>query len=347
MKTASSPSPRLHAALALLLAASFAAHAAPAYVAHEVLGPGGLKGLIPNALNDAGTVGGQTGGWKPSDGFLLKAGGGYTTFEAFAPGFTTVWGLNAQGDAAGFSQTDLGDKAFLKPRGKAPIDLFERESGALGSYAYDVNANDVVVGTFYSPDYVAHAFSWTAGVLKKLPSLGGTRTVAVAVNDAGVIAGISHLPRTQGGHAVKWVDGVLVDLGGLGYTNFYGDETYDINTAGWIAGSCATAGNNPRGCIWHDGVIDELSTLEGGTWSVAYGINDHNVVVGRAAYPNTAGHAVIWKKGAIADLNELVALPDQVVLQQADAINAKGQILVYGFGVGGERWFVLVPAGAF
>jgi probable HAF family extracellular repeat protein len=201
-----------------------------------------------------------------------------------------------------------------------------------------------VVGTYYSPDYVAHAFAWSAGVLTKLPSLGGKRTVAVAVNDAGVIIGVSHLPRTQGGHAVKWVDGVLVDLGGLGYTNYYGDATYAINTAGWIAGSCATEGNNPRGCIWHDGVIDELSTLDG-PWSVAYGINDHNVVVGRSAYPNTAGHAVIWKKGVIADLNELVVLPDDVVLQQANAINAKGQILVYGYGGGRERWFVLAPVG--
>ena len=344
--TFTSRSPRLSAGCALLLAAAFTAHAAPAYVAHEVLGPDGLQGLVPQAMNGAGTVCGQTTMSSPAESFILKAGGGYTTYEAIGPDFSVAMALNDHGDTAGYGFTDHDSEAYVKPHGKDPIVLFKPGFGNTNSYAFGMNLGGTVVGRYDTPDNVTHAFSWTKGQVTTLPGLGGKWTWATAVNNAGVAVGITHLPRTQGSHAVKWENGVMTDLGGLGYTNYYGDVPYDINDAGTAVGYCSIVAATSIPCVWHDGQVDTLPTLVDGLWAIAYAINNHDTVVGRAAYYDGvqhAEHAVIWKKGAISDLNDLVALPPGFTLNWAIDINDKGQVLAYGYDGNLARYFVLAP----
>lgn len=188
-----------------------------------------------------------------------------------------------------------------------------------------------------------HAFVWKAGVATRLPSLGGKVTFANAINASGVVAGAS--VRNGRSHAIKWVKGVRIDLGGLGYTDQTGDWAAAINDAGWVAGFCAVANYESSGCVWHDGVIDELPPLVPGSSSQALDINNSNVVVGFASIPFSLGAALIWKNGVISDLNTLVKLPAGFTLEAAQSINDKGQILAYGVDPVQQRvrHFVLVP----
>lgn len=333
--------------LALLLAAAAgAAHAEVVYHAREVIGPDGTF-LFPTAMNNAGSVAGWTGDDAQTalhGSFTLKARGAYASFQPFGARSSEIYGINDLGDTVGYAMSAPRDMAYFKPAGKEPIALFAPDGKAMASYADVVNNSGVVAGMYITADDRRHAFAWKAGALTKLPSLGGRTTYVSAINASGEIAGGSKAD-TGNNHAVKWVNGVLIDLGGLGYTHNFGDHAYAINDAGWVAGYCSVANFQISGCIWHDGVIDELPPLVAGSWSEVRAINNSNVAVGRAGYPNSGGHAVIWTNGVISDLNKQVNLPASMTLEVAHAINNKGRILAYGFDTAllRQRHFVLSP----
>ncbi len=332
--------------LALLLAVAGAAHAAAVYRAREVLGPAGGPPVSPAAINNAGSIAGSTDDdSNNANSFILKAHGAYTWFRPLGATYSKTYGINDLGDAVGYAMNSPRDMAFLKPAGKPAIALFPSDGTATGSYAWGVNASGVVTGSFLTADGHQHAFSWKEGVVTELPSLGGKFTYAGAINASGVIAGGSRRIRYPSTHAVKWVNGVLIDLGGLGYTDLGGDGALAINDAGWVAGFCTVANLQVHGCVWHDGVIDELPPLVADSWSEVSAINNSNVAVGRAGHPSSTGHAVIWTSGVISDLNKLVKLPTGVTLEAAQSINDKGQILAYGFDTVQRRvrHFVLNP----
>lgn len=339
----------VRASLALLLAAAGAAQAEPAYRAHEVLAPEGGPPLRPYAINNTGSVAGNTedpDNYLLKDSFTLRPRGPYVSFQPFGATYSQAYGINDLGDIVGYAMQPTNDMAYLKPAGQPAIALFPADGSVIGSYAWGVNASRQVVGNFVTADNHHHAFSWKDGVVTQLPSLGGKFDYAGAVNASGVIAGGSRrLSRRAHNHAVKWVNGALVDLGGLGYTDVGGDGTYAINDAGWVAGYCSVANFQIHGCLWHDGVIDDLPPLVAGSWGEVRAINNHKVAVGRAGDPNSLDHAVIWKNGVVSDLNQQVALPAGVVLEVAQSINDKGRILAQGYDrlQDRERHFVLVP----
>jgi len=51
--------------------------------------------------------------------------------------------------------------------------------------------------------------------------------------------------------------------------------------------------------------ITDLGTLPGGTFSIAYGINNHGQVVGYSDTASGEGHAFLWQKGEMTDLGTL------------------------------------------
>jgi probable HAF family extracellular repeat protein len=330
-------------ALAALLATSGAC-AAPAYRAHEIVGPDNVV-LFPQTLNDAGATAGNTDADYPTheDSFIRGAHGAYQQFDAAFGGIkSTVYGLNLRGDAAGQAMSPTSWIAYYKPHGKPPIDLFAGQARVSQSQANGVNASGMVVGTFTTTNDLTHAFSWQRGHITALPSLGGQNTKAFAINDAGVIVGTSEaFPLWRSTHAVKWENGGVTDMGGLGYTEDGGDMPFSVNAAGWATGYCRVAFAGVHACVWHDGVAEDVGTLDG-TWSEGRSINASNVVVGRAGYPRSTGHAFVWKDGVISDLNDLVAMHG-VMLMDAPAINGAGQILVLGWDGSNYRHYVLDP----
>ena len=137
----------------------------------------------------------------------------------------------------------------------------------------------------------------------KLPSLGGTQSRGMAINQQGWVAGWSN--QADGTRrAVLWKNGVISNLGTLGGPSS-AVPWIGLNDAGVVSGishtnrtdpldeawACEAVGFLPqttnlicRGFVWDGGPMRELLTL-GGNHGFATGINNRNQIVGWAETP--------------------------------------------------------------
>ncbi len=154
-----------------------------------------------------------------------------------------------------------------------------------------------------------------------LPSLGGSRSLASAINDRGQIVGYSQ--ATDGSnHLCRWdPNGNMQDLGPAlaGRTRFY------LNDVGQIAGTTRDPNGNEIAFIWDPTRgLRTLGTL-GGADSVALGLNNRGQVVGWSRLPGRLRHAFVWDETAgMRDLGP--ARGDG----EARAINDSGLIVADG-----------------
>lgn len=160
--------------------------------------------------------------------------------------------------------------------------------------------------------------------------------------------------RTFFTHACLWrVSGKAIrsrDLGTLrGWANSY---AYGINDRGKIIGSVSNAKGRPYGVdtdkedmdrrveafLWGGDKMMGLGTLPGCRDSEAYGINNSDAIVG------SSGHrAFVWQSGKMQDLNVLLPAASGWILEEARAINNKGQIAGSGTRDGQPHAFLLTP----
>jgi probable HAF family extracellular repeat protein len=147
--------------------------------------------------------------------------------------------------------------------------------------AFGINDSGQVVGATglcrntVLPGFAAapHAVLWDPdGSVHILPNLGGSApdttilgpgNVAFAINNHGIIAGLSALHDNTTFHPVLWQDGIIADLGVLS-----GDlvgAALDLNNRGEVVGASVSAPGpatgNPRAFVWKDGVMTDLNTL--------------------------------------------------------------------------------------
>jgi probable HAF family extracellular repeat protein len=187
-----------------------------------------------------------------------------------------------------------------------------------------------------------------------LASRGGTISRGNSINDRGWVAGYSNLAGNQARHAIRWLNGSLLDLGTLGGPN--SSVAWPVkNDIGIIAGITQTATPDPLGenwscsaffpgatatgpiCVgfvWKDGVMRALPTL-GGNNGFATGANDRGQVVGWAentVHDSTCVppqvlqfRAVIYGPGT-NQIRELPPLPGDTS-GAATAINDRGQVV--------------------
>ncbi len=200
------------------------------------------------------------------------------------------------------------------------------------SVAFGISKNSGMVAGYSEissgTDFGPHAFLYSNGTINDLGTLGGIRSVALAVNDAGQAAGDSDLPGGAN-HAFRYSGGVMRDLGTLGGDNSHANA---INNAGVVVGNASLAEN----ATWHaymtgelDALID-LGTLPGGTFSAAAAINDAGLIAGTS---NGTGfedgaHAFLYQQGVMSDIGTLGGLAT------VEGINNLGQVVGQSNGAG-------------
>ena len=135
--------------------------------------------------------------------------------------------------------------------------------------------------------------------IKDLGTLGGTTSIAYAINASGQVAGVA---KTVNGidHAFLY-DGAITDLGTLGGAK---STAHGINDAGQIVGTSDPTTGYPRAFLWQNGTMTDLGTL-GGSHSYGYGINDAGQIVGDSLTANSRMRAFLWQNGTMTDLGTL------------------------------------------
>jgi probable HAF family extracellular repeat protein/T5SS/PEP-CTERM-associated repeat protein len=229
-------------------------------------------------------------------------------------------GINDDGLVVGASQFGSYMHAFLWDDGTI-TNL--GELGGQGSWAYDVNDSNQVVGGSPLGSGDNHAFLWQTGSgMQDLGTLGGPSSYAFEINNSGQAVGSACCaPDTYLSHAVLWGSGGIVDLGDLDPLWPAISAAYGINDAGQVVGGSYDASANFHAFLWQNGSMQDLGTL-GGDLSEAEAINENGQVVGVSRLAdNTTNRAFLWD-GSMQDLGALT-----FTNSIAYDINDKGQVV--------------------
>lgn len=232
--------------------------------------------------------------------------------------------INDEGYVVGYSAAPGGTHPFLWHDG-VMTDLGVLEPDAPYAAASDINSQHEVVGSCDVAGGTAmHAFLWRRGVLTDLGTLGGTYSVATAINDRGQVVGTS---STADGawHGFIWEHGRMTDLGV--------DSVTGVDNRGDIIGNM----NFPtgyHGYLMSRGKVTDLGVLPGGSQSEAHAINNRGEVVGdadSAAHPGARG-AFTWRNGTMRELPGLDGTYSNTV-----TMNDRGQVLGLSMASGSLR----------
>jgi probable HAF family extracellular repeat protein len=231
--------------------------------------------------------------------------------------------------------------------------------GGTQSCAYSINNNGKIVGRAAAADNAYYACLFDAsggGVNNNLSPVSGpiipgnSYGSASSVNNDGYITGAnSYTAPFPGGFTNKFPHACLFsqpipwpnkDLGTLGGSDSY---AYSINNnnkiVGWANAPSAFPGLYPepsRACIFGTPLGQNNLDLGaiGGDYSIAYSINDSDVIVGRADYKTTylmnsavsSYHACLFDASGNKDNKDLGTLPGYDH-SEARSINNLGQIV--------------------
>src|SRR5882672_4130383 len=156
--------------------------------------------------------------------------------------------------------------------------------GGATSYPLALSNNGIAVGySSLGTLTTSHAFRWTqADGISDLGTLGGTQSVATAVNETGMIAGASGT-ATGSQHAFIWTEKAgMADLGTLPapFSNSYATGINDKNVV--VGQSWKTTGDfATHGFAWtRGGGMVDIGSLGGDTYPNA--VNGDGLVVGTA-----------------------------------------------------------------
>lgn len=189
--------------------------------------------------------------------------------DAAAPNSQAV-AINDRGHVVGYStNAQFVSHAALWKNGHV-IDLgaLQSEHGAhkTRSYASDINASGMVVGSSESRTALRRAVQWTDGTRDSMVDLGATaygdQSEALAVNSSGVVVGYSTIGDfSQPNRPIGWIGGVSFDL--KPFAGADNSMAKDINDAGTVVGSVEGGAQAAIAIVWPhygDAPID-LNTL--------------------------------------------------------------------------------------
>ncbi len=172
---------------------------------------------------------------------------------------------------------------------------------ALGQSPYtvphDINSLGQVVGG-YNTDQ-AFMYDLRDGSLLNLGSLGGGTSVAVSINDNGLVAGFSTLADgSEHGFLYDLQTSTMTDLGAL---DDGPSRARGMDQSGRVVGMSDTADGN-RAFLWDNGLMYNLNDLLGADYS--------DYVMMDAYEINELGWIAGWGTNPAGELRALVAVPE-------------------------------------
>jgi probable HAF family extracellular repeat protein len=233
--------------------------------------------VTPNGINESDMVAGTIfpTGDRPSRAFLYN-GTNTVDLGDFGGPSSQAFNITRCGYVAG---------AALRPDGIAQAFLYDgslRDIGTPGIFSEAAAVSDcrkvVGVATFGG---ARHAFLYD-GEMHDLGTLPGrTRSSAVDINTAGIVAGNSDtVDGSAPEHAFIYDSGGSAGLQDLGTLGGLSSSAVAVNSAGQVIGFSFTAGDQMRAFRYSGGTMQNLGTLEGDDSSAAFDINDAGFVVG-------------------------------------------------------------------
>jgi probable HAF family extracellular repeat protein len=290
---------------------------------------------VVDGLNNLGDVVGNVG--SPIDQY--QAVGDPFIYHSYGPAagtFTDLSGalgaralpraINDSGQVAVGIDTPEGPRGYLYSGGQLTLIQPPGGYGGFFTIAAMNNSGDIVgaYGTSYS-GYLYHN-GQTIDLGNHVPS---------SISNAGFMAGNGFV--SQDGKMTNLTPGIFAYASG-------------INDAGQAVGQYPIgSGTGYHAVLSQNGKLTDLGTL-GGQFSWATAINAQGQVVGYSELTSGLSgrgvdHAFLYQNGSLIDLNRLIPTSSNWTLEQALAINDKGQILGYGTGPDGqEDSFLLTPA---
>jgi probable HAF family extracellular repeat protein len=293
-----------------------------------------------NAVNSSGQVVGAALNTVPDPNSMQQLP------DSIGPGAFWLWG--------GFLPYLYQTRAFIWDKHRGMQDL-----GTLGgtdAQAFLINGAGQVVGYSYTSSTEPGAcfpvptdsFIWEKDEgMRDLGSLGGTCTLAAAMNNRGQIVGESFTAGDQAAPGFLWEHGSIHELGG----SLGGDSSgaFAINEEGVVVGFGNLSGNTTfHAALWRNAnSITDLGVIDGDPCSYAAAINAAGQVVG-ASSPvcdfGDSARAFLWQEGSLFDLNTLIPSGSALYLQLTNAINDAGEIAGTAVDANGNQHaFLLIP----
>jgi len=278
---------------------------------------------VANAVNDWGQVVGPALNTVP-DPYSMLGLGTQTRAFLWENGVMRDLGTLGGPDAFAIYVNDLGQIAGSSYVNSTPNPVLD----PCGSYALNVPTED--------------PFIWENNKMIDLGTLGGTCGFANGLNMRGEVIGQSDLAGDQAFHPFLWKQGKITDMGTLGGN--FGAANW-LNDAGEVVGDATLPGDLvPHGFLWREGTMTDLGALDAYPCSDALAINASGQIVGAANDCVQFEHAFLWQDGHMIDLNVFVPPGSGVVLEEADFINDRGEIIGYAsLANGDEHGFLLIP----